>query len=489
MKKHLLCLAVALITMTTASFAQDNGYTLPRLVSSEIDRAGNELRISYVLDYSQMTLRTNQAVIVTPIIVGLSDTAELAPVIFAGNTKRKMIERNSGDNAPYRLVLMTATNRPNRARNNEVLDIAQGNSSDVLTYAQTIPYEPWMEGATVVLQEDYIPCHTVTDEYFVNIGQISQPAVPAMVMFITPEYETVNFQREEMTAYINFQQGKYNILPGMDQNRAELDGMVNFAQKILNNKDVNVKGIYMKGYASPEGSYAFNTKLAENRVDALRSYMQDKLGSRGTDIQVSTGPIDWDSLRHWVAESNLSNKSEILGILDNTKDPVARNNKLKALGSTYTMLLDKVYPSLRRVDFAIDYQPKPVTVETVQATLMEAPANLSLNDIYMLAASYPAQAAEAAEVYAVASQYYPDDAVICNNMAAHAMKKGDIATAKKQLQRAASDPQCQNNLGILAAIEGNYAEAENHFRKAIQAGSKEARYNMAHLRELVLEAE
>ena len=68
-----------------------------------------------------------------------------------------------------------------------------------------------------------------------------------------------------------------------------------------------------------------------------------------------------------------------------------------------------------------------------------------------------------AYVCATALEFYPDDPYACNNMAALALRCGDIQTARQCLNRCAGDPCTLNNLGILCLIDGDSEKARYCF--------------------------
>ena len=63
-------------------------------------------------------------------------------------------------------------------------------------------------------------------------------------------------------------------------------------------------------------------------------------------------------------------------------------------------------------------------------------------------------------------------------MADIALRKNDLKEAHKYLDRLGDFAGAHNNIGVLKALEGDYSAAEAHFRKAIEHGSKEAKFNL-----------
>ena len=73
----------------------------------------------------------------------------------------------------------------------------------------------------------------------------------------------------------------------------ELAKINNTIRTVTEDKNVKPTGIVLKGYASPEGSYASNKKLADNRVKALRDYIRQKNDFKADFFTMSSEPEDW----------------------------------------------------------------------------------------------------------------------------------------------------------------------------------------------------
>ena len=71
----------------------------------------------------------------------------------------------------------------------------------------------------------------------------------------------------------------------------------------------------IKGFASPEGSYANNTYLAENRAKALRDYVKSLYRFEHATFSVDFEPEDWEGLEKRLEEMNLPDKAELLAII------------------------------------------------------------------------------------------------------------------------------------------------------------------------------
>ena len=83
-------------------------------------------------------------------------------------------------------------------------------------------------------------------------------------------------RNEVRVARLQFRQGKSDVDPRYKDNRAELETVTGSINVVKTNPDLTITGIYITGYASPEGSVAFNQKLSESRANlsaAVRAFL------------------------------------------------------------------------------------------------------------------------------------------------------------------------------------------------------------------------
>ena len=292
-----------------------------------------------------------------------------------------------------------------------------------------------------------------------------------------------------MTARIRFEVSKSEIKRNLFDNAAELDSIYRFTERITGNPDLRITGVEMTGYASPEGNYSFNDRLSKARVDAFGNLIQSRYKLNGTTIKTTHIAEDWDSVSRWVASSDLANRSRVTEIISSTPDPDARDAKIRSLdnGATYHRLLTEVYPGLRRVEYTINYVVMPFTVEKGKEIIRTNPRYLSLYELYQIAETYPAGSPEFNDVFHIAAVNFPDDAAANNNMAAIAIRNGDLEAAKRYLAKAGNSPEALNNMGIVNALEGKTAEAERAFRSSIAAGNANASFNLQNILNLKLQ--
>ena len=109
--------------------------------------------------------------------------------------------------------------------------------------------------------------------------------------------------------------------------------------------------IYIKSYASIDGTVSANVKLCEKRANSVRTYLVSE-GYDASKIVILNLGEDWEGFAKAVKSSNLDNKEDILEILDDSSTSVTQKKKLLRQldgGRCWKRLCSGIMPSLRRV--------------------------------------------------------------------------------------------------------------------------------------------
>lgn len=483
MRKIALFTAIGAASLITAGLAQAPAQSMAqanglKVEPAGIERNGSSLDVNFTVDYAALRLSTNEQLTLQPVLVEGRDTVYMPYLVLAGKTRDKMNHRQA---ALYGSEVYPEMNA--RARLYRSVRVERNRQPQTIQYAASIPYGEWMPGARLELMQTLSGCADCQQKLpSLLVGAVEKVPVEysPKVAFLTPDVETVKMRKESGEAFLNFLQGQSVILPDLDRNAAELQKINQTVELVLNDKNVTCRGIDLKGYASPEGTYAFNTRLSRARAEALKGYIQKKYPSVDCPFTVETESEDWEGLRRWLASSSMPYKDEVMEIIDSEKNPDARDAKIRQLdgGTVYNRLLKEVYPSLRKVVYVINYSVVPFTVEEGKRVLRSNPKQLSLNEMFLIANTYPRGSKEFNEVFVIAVGQFPDDVVANNNAAAVALLQGDTQTARRYLSRIQDTPAAQNNLGVLYLMEGDVPAATECFRNARVSGVPEAEANL-----------
>lgn len=337
MKKISLCLALVGMCLATGVSAQYIDNKTVNVTERSIERSGQNVNVGLDMDMTQTCLAPGEELVVTPMIVGINgQITKLRPVIFEGNRAAKYAKMTDAEKNAYQTVVFDRKMRRERVRNIGSFDWGK----DVIRYDQTVPYSPEMAGGDVAVLQEVYSCGQGAYSSTSVVGTVPRGSVRPHLITITPQSE-VKDRAQQMTAYVNFHVAKYDIVRGYMNNAAELDRIYKFTEDLMKDVEHNVQRIRLVGYASPEGTYTYNTELSHNRVTAIKGDIQKRFNLNDRMFESSTIPEDWGGVRAWVTSSNIPNKAQVLSIIDNTSDPDARDAKIRALdgSKTYDMLL------------------------------------------------------------------------------------------------------------------------------------------------------
>lgn len=429
------------------------------------------MKISFDLDFTGVKLGSNEQVIYTPIFKGEGDSIQLGRIVLNGRDEQLRTERD-----PKRAV-RGAT---------ETLRRRNGTRQSV-NVTRSFPYEDWMDLSKLEVAEDLCGCGDLRAQGRMDIGEFdNRPAPLPMMTFLAPKAEAVKARDEKGSAFVDYVVNKTNILPDYRRNRQEIAKIINTIDLVKKDPNVSITEINIHGYASPEGSYANNTRLAEGRAASLKDYVKSLYTLPDNIFTSASTPEDWAGLRKLVEESTLAEKSEILAIIDDTTlDPDSRDHEIRRrFPQTYQFMLKEWYPGLRHSDYTVSYVVRPFTVEETKEIMKRTPRQVSLNEMFLVAQTYEPGSKEFNEVMDIAVATYPDDPTANLNAACAALNDKDWVKAARYLKKAGDSPEAIHARGVLAMNTGDYDEAERELTAAHDAGIASAAENLKILERL-----
>ena len=421
----------------------------------EVRKNGRSVELTMVVDLSGARIRTQHTVSLTPVLVSRDGRREAAfpPVVVDGGTRSKVYLR------AQRL--------------------------------KSVELPPCHDGRVELREEVHGCVNCASGE---SEQELMSDVLPGFVpeyrfAAILPEPEPVKARAETRTARLQFRQDSYTILPEFRNNRAELDTVSNSILLVKRNGDVEITGIYITGYASPEGSEAHNLVLSENRAKALAGYIRRHDGIAPELLHVEWRGEDWDGF-----VEALDDYPQLLG-LDRIRELIAKypgNRDYCELAfrrleppAIYRRLLNEVYPPLRRNEYRIEYNVRNFDLEEARRMIGERPDLLSLEEMYKVAGPYEKGSVGYERAMETAARCYPDRPAVLNDRALAALGRGDAAAAIGMLEACGlseKHPSLLNTLGVAYARSGEVRKAEEAFRRAAGQGSDEARHNLEQLR-------
>lgn len=421
-----------------------------------VSQQEGKLFISMDLDVSALKVSSNREVMFTPSLNKGEHRLELPSVMVAGRNRYYHHLRNESIVNPDKLY-----------RNGE---------QALIEYRMVVPYERWMKSASLDVSNVINGCCGAPIQNEIALLQTILPEKNTMAFF--PEYVYISPKAEpkinqiEGSAYIDFPVNRTEMYPEYRHNPQELKKILATIDAVKNDTDTRILGISIKGYASPEGLYANNVRLAKGRTATLKEYVRRQYHFPDSLFTTAYEPEDWEGLRRFVESSNLINREGILHLIDSDMEPDAKDRKIKtAYRHDYDYLLREVYPSLRHSDYVVRYEVCAYTdPEEIRRLLRTQPQKLSLQEMYLVAQNMEAGSEEYNETFEIAVRMFPDDATANLNAANTAMRLGNLQGAEKYLAKAGNTPEASYARGIHAALSGNYEAAEALLKEAERKG-------------------
>ena len=265
-------------------------------------------------------------------------------------------------------------------------------------------------------------------------------------------------RQESGSSFVDFAVSSTDINPDYRNNRAELAKIGHTLAAVRSNRFATITGVSVIGYASPEGAYELNARLARRRVESLVEYLK-KTGNFGeVPFSTSSVPEDWEGLERLVADSDLAEKEALLAVIRDREisdyDLCEARLRQIADGAPYRELLDRIYPALRRTDYTIDYTIRNFTLDESRELFQSDPGQLSLEEMYRVAETFEPGSEEFIKVFEKAVELYPDDPVSNLNAANAALMRKDAESARRHLARAQEGREKELAREALRKIDG-----------------------------------
>ena len=509
MKKIVLAFAAALLACVSL-WAQKE--TIPEAEATNVEFALEDSLavLTMNLDISGIDVPSNTAIIFTPVIYNGKKAAQFPT---AGLYSRGRF---------YSLAREGRTSYPLSAMHYYVKEVFGD-----IPYKGGVVYEDWMVGAKLRIDRHTIGCCgkesadvvgkdipdvsvpdlipepevmaipvTVEQPELVEMEPIPEPEPepevepepipePVIIPEFRPEYVYVlppaeaSIKQRDISgeAYVVFASGKTDVDPDYLENLSELEKIRATIDSVRTDPDMSITEIVLKGYSSPDGSYAVNEKLAAARTEAIKAYVSGLYSLPSEVYTAESVPENWDGLRKAVEESSLQGKEKILAIIDSDAAPDTKEARIKKnYPKAWQKLVKDVFPSLRRTDYNVSYTVRSYTTrEEILEILNTRPSKLSVGEFFIAANEYSPGTPEFNRIMEIAARVYHFDDAININAANAAMEAGNLGKASYYLDSLTGDsPEGRYAKGQYSALTGDWEAAAKYFTSAEVSGLKSA---------------
>ncbi|MCP4313686.1 MAG: tetratricopeptide repeat protein [Bacteroidetes bacterium] len=455
------------------------GYTVNPTV---LEMHGGTVDATITVNYPAKYFNKKATVTLTPVLKYEGGEKRLDPLVLQGQD-------------------VTANNKP--------ISFDTGGSA---THAISLPYEEVM----AVSELSYDIVASMKDKE-TPIGEVKlADGIKATAGMVSKKAKLISFSDnfEQIVPKTYNAEIKYVInradVRRSEMGKEEMTGMNETIKTANENERLDMKGIEISAYASPDGELDINTKLADKRQKTAGKYLAGQLKKAKIEVadelmSMLSTPEDWDGFKKLMEASDIQDKEMILRVLSMHSDPVVREQEIKNLSAAFEVIAEEILPQLRRSMFTVNMEKIGWSDDELKELWGSNADTLVLEELLYTATLYEDNETKLA-VYSKAAEVAPkcvrahnnkgvslfklgkaDEAAaafdaakalkdhdnVNNNLGAIALKNDDVSGAKEAFTASLGAGEKVNyNLGIVNLIEGKYGEAINYF------GTKPS-YNLA----------
>jgi len=317
-----------------------------------------------------------------------------------------------------------------------------------------------------------IPAVKVADG-IIAPSELYRRTVTSASAAIAPDaYQRITKKKQE--ANIKFLIQQANIRKSELKNNS-VQEFVRMLKQINDDREgLNLDNVEVSAYASPDGGFSINDRLANQRQKVSEQYVNQELKKIKMDANVDARYTaqDWEGFQELVQASNIQDKDIILRVLSMYKDPQEREQQIKNISAAFRELADGILPQLRRSRLTINYETIGRSDAQILDQIQADATKLSIEEL-LYGAAISDDAARKEQIYKLATQVYPNDGRAYNNLATLAYAKGNYDVARDYIQQAQrvapALAEAKANLGMLALTSGDIATAEQYIASATDA--------------------
>ncbi len=303
------------------------------------------------LEISGERLPRDHVIILTPRLVGYNDSIDFPEIVVFGR------------HAYYHDVrqrTVTADISPDAYRIRHLGKSKEGQPNE--PYARSVVRQPWMSHSQLKLIYARGPVCEVQEQLSLIAGGLDIAEPMAFNMRTTAGVQFVQRDTISGQARIQFIVNRTEFVPELAANKVELDKIHNSIMTVKGDADCKITHMLIKGYASPEGPYDNNVRLAKGRLERIRQYIVEQWGIPDDQIEMDYQPEDWEGFRNYMVEHHdeFPDADAILRLIDKPIADLDRKHWLikSRHPKSYKRILSECFPPLRRTEYSILYEIK-----------------------------------------------------------------------------------------------------------------------------------
>lgn len=327
---------------------------------------------------------------------------------------------------------------------------------------------------------------TVDVAYIANIPTLIEPKKSLQLNWIEPEFVIrPKVLKGKGEALLQFVINRYDINLSLGNNESEMNGMLSTLQKITSDSLAVLNSVSIYGMASADGSFAFNTKLSENRAKSAKNWLIKQLNLSNevySQFSVGSRPEGWlpvlEAMRADGHKDTVKVK-EILSKYNAENDDVAERYIRKL--SCWPDIRSKYLQKDRKVEYEYTYTIKSFTTDEELLDMYGKRPDAFNEEELLRVSTLKKTPEEKKEVYRTILHYFPQSHIAANNLAVLLLRE-DKADEAEAVLNSLNDytPEAINTKAAVYVYKNDYEKAIELLESTEDL--PEAKYNLGLLK-------
>ncbi|MDR1592057.1 MAG: hypothetical protein LBS16_04140 [Prevotellaceae bacterium] len=455
MKKQNVFLTLVIIALTLGACKVPKEFLKDlKVIPSTLEMHGGNVKVTVEGDFPAKYFNKNMTLTVTPILRSKTTGKELrgTPKVYQG-------EKVKG-------------NHPTIAYKTG----GKYTQSAEFVYSDDFEVsELWFEAHAAVKKKEYtFEPVKAADGIIITPLLVSYEHGEVGTQLLPDKFQRVIEERQEAEIKFLIQQSIIRSSELKTQSVIDLTKRINDAQTT---ERLNIKGLEISSYASPDGGVELNEKLAAGREKETNKYINNELKKIKASVKID-GKFtaqDWEGFKALMEESDIQDKAVILRVLSMYEDPEKREAEIKNLSTAYKEIAETILPQLRRSKLLLAVEVIGKSDEEIAQLAADAPEDLTVEEL-LYAATLSEDWAYREDIYKKVTTSYPNDIRGFNNLGVAYFSQGNFVDADRQFTKALNindkEVAANFNKAVIALYNGDLENAEIYLGNAGGIGDK-----------------
>lgn len=367
-----------------------------------------------------------------------------------------------------------------------------------LPYRTTLSVPEQLDNGRIVASVSTAGCgrcnaiDTIDVAHVANIPTLIDPQASLQLSWCTPEFVIrPKIVKGKGSALLQFVINRYDINLSLGNNRQEMEGMLAVLEKIVADSLTTLNSLEIYGMASADGSYGFNTALAQKRAISAKRWLVGQLhlpAERAAVIATGSRPEGWQPVLEAMRADNHPDTLAVAEIIERygAENDDAAEYRIRRL-ACWPDIRTKYLQKDRKVEYEYSYTIRSFTTDEELLAMYDKRPDAFNEEELLRVTTLKHDPQAKMEVYRTILHYFPQSRVAANNLAVLLLREGKTEEAEAVLDSLKEfSPEMLSTKAAIYIYRHDYERAIELLEADVEL--PEARYNlgllMAHARHL-----